>query len=314
MIIREANASDLPAILQVLKASLGETSSRKTEQVWNYKHVRNPFGESLVLVACDKDRIIGVRAFMKWKWKKENTVFDAYRAVDTATHPDFQGRGVFKKLTLEALSKAKSLKDHFVFNTPNSQSKPGYLKLGWKEVGQLKPSIKLTNPFNFFSSKEKVLNYHHEICAVEDLASLLKQYNLRLSESDKLYTPKTVEYLRWRYEQNVLQDYFVYSSEQFYVAGYLKKRGRANELRITELIYNSSKGKKETKQLISQLAAKFRANFISYHTVEKLFHTEIRGKFGPVLTFKPIVLEEEIKNYLLKLDSWQYSLGDLELF
>ncbi len=130
MLIREATEQDIPEILRVLKASLGETSSKKTESVWRYKHVDNPFGKSLVLVAVENDKIIGVRALMRWNWQLGNQIFSAYRAVDTATHPKHQGKGIFKKLTLRAIEMAKEQRDNFIFNTPNTQSLPGYLKMG----------------------------------------------------------------------------------------------------------------------------------------------------------------------------------------
>ena len=36
--------------------------------------------------------------------------------------------------------------DHFIFNTPNSQSIPGYLKMDWKKVDKLKDSLAPINP------------------------------------------------------------------------------------------------------------------------------------------------------------------------
>ena len=60
----------------------------------------------------------------------------AVRAVDTATHPDHQGRGLFSALTRHAVEACRTEGVAFVFNTPNEQSRPGYLKLGWREVGR----------------------------------------------------------------------------------------------------------------------------------------------------------------------------------
>ena len=94
MKIREATHKDIPQILKVLKASLGETSSKKTEEVWRYKHIDNPFGESLVLVAEESSEMVGVRAFMRWQWQQGEQVYFAFRAVDTATHPAHQGKGI----------------------------------------------------------------------------------------------------------------------------------------------------------------------------------------------------------------------------
>ncbi len=58
------------------------------------------------------------------------------RAVDTATDPDFQGAGIFRRLTLHALDALPALGVEFVFNTPNDKSLPGYLKIGWKVIGR----------------------------------------------------------------------------------------------------------------------------------------------------------------------------------
>ena len=44
-----------------------------------------------------------------------------------------------------------------------------------------------------------------------------------------------------------------------------------------------------------------------------IFYREISGNFGPVLTFKEIGNSVEEDNFL-NLSSWEYSLGDLELF
>ena len=59
------------------------------------------------------------------------------RAVDTATHPDYQGRGIFSRLTLHAIDELRADGVAFVFNTPNDQSRPGYLKMGWQPVARL---------------------------------------------------------------------------------------------------------------------------------------------------------------------------------
>ena len=46
------------------------------------------------------------------------------RAVDTATDPEFQGRGIFTRLTLEALDALPAEGVELVFNTPNARASP----------------------------------------------------------------------------------------------------------------------------------------------------------------------------------------------
>ena len=185
MEIRKAETQDLPGILKVLKKSLGETSSQKTEAVWNYKHVNNPFGKSLVLVACIDGQIVGVRAFMNWQWKFGEETYSAFRAVDTATDPDHQGKGIFKRLTLKALEIGQKEGVNFVFNTPNDQSKPGYLKMGWKEVEKIRLTLLPCNPINFFK-KSQFKPSISQNCSESEFSSLLEEYHSSLAIQQKL--------------------------------------------------------------------------------------------------------------------------------
>jgi len=54
-------------------------------------------------VACDGERVVAFRTFMRWEFQRGDQVFRCVRAVDTATHPDYQGRGLFSQLTRSAL-------------------------------------------------------------------------------------------------------------------------------------------------------------------------------------------------------------------
>ncbi len=70
-------------------------------------------------------------------------VLRAVRAVDTATDPDYQGQGLFTALTMHGLDEVRADGVDFVFNTPNDQSRPGYLKMGWQTVGELPVAVRI---------------------------------------------------------------------------------------------------------------------------------------------------------------------------
>lgn len=316
MDIREATAQDLPEIIRVLKLSLGEADLPLSEAIWKYKHIDNPFGRSLVLIAVDHGKIVGVRAFMKWKWRKGNSNFLAFRAVDTATHPDFQGKGIFKKLTLEAVKTGKELSYNFVFNTPNVQSRPGYLKMGWKQVGKIR--VALQPSYNsFWKLKEKQLDYQITNKATPiETSSLCNSWNAKLKLKEKLFTPKSAEFLSWRYEDNPLQQYEVLSTPDLYLAAYIKKRKNIKELRISECIFkNDSNSIKEVRQIINEWSSKFGAQLVTWSPkVLKLNSLSYQGAVGPILTVRGLDLNERELDVLLVDDSWNYSIGDLELF
>ncbi|MGW4651675.1 GNAT family N-acetyltransferase, partial [Kitasatospora sp. NPDC004289] len=141
---RPLDGADTPAVLELLTASLagGPTGTRSAD-FFAWKHHRNPFGASPGLVAVTPGgRIVGVRLFLRWEWRAVDRVVRAVRPVDTATHPDFQGRGIFRRLTTELLEQVSS-EAELVFNTPNGNSLPGYLKMGWQDLGQVPVSLRI---------------------------------------------------------------------------------------------------------------------------------------------------------------------------
>lgn len=314
MEIREATEKDIPEIVEVLKASLGEKDLSLSKEIWEYKHVNNPFGKSLVLLAEEEDMIVGVRAFMRWQWHHEQKKFACFRAVDTATHPKHQGKGIFKKLTLKALEVAQEEGASFVFNTPNEKSRPGYLKMGWKQAGKVEVSLSPAL-YSFWKIFVKGPIYNVEYrTSFPRIEKLCVDWNKKVIQMD-LHTPKSANYLRWRYENNPLRKYEVLATEEFYLAGYIQIHHGIKELRIVESIFIDLKGQKELKKSIKRWSLKFGAQIISYsNKLLTIPGPQIKGGFGPILTVKEIILAPKEKNICFTTTKWDYSLGDLELF
>jgi hypothetical protein len=118
----------LSEVLDLFKTSLKNTGNNEWFQ---WKHMNSPFGSSYGFIATEDQRIIGARFFMKWELQLNSSVIHAIRPVDTVTHPSSRGKGIFTKLTMHAINRLHR-QDQLVFNTPNSSSLPGYLKMGWK--------------------------------------------------------------------------------------------------------------------------------------------------------------------------------------
>lgn len=315
MEIREAKEEDIPEIIDVLKASLGESKLQKSEEIWRYKHIENPFGRSLVLLATENEEIIGVRAFMRWKWQEGDTVYSAFRAVDTATHPSHQGKGVFKKLTLRAIEVAKEQGDHLIFNTPNSQSMPGYLKMGWEKVEKLEVRLMPVNPLKWSFGKEISQYVIQKKNLDATIEALTQKHTSIYSRKDIFFTPKSMNYLHWRYERNPLQDYEVISKEGFYLAAYVKEHEKFRELRVVEHLYDNKRDLRNLKRSVKNLAKKHGVQVVSLGNIGKSTSSlKVSGNFGPVLTFRNLTLGKDTENRFLSLKNWGYSLGDLELF
>jgi GNAT superfamily N-acetyltransferase len=135
--VRAYDAADEPAVLELLATALGWGTDGRHRRMFAWKHRDSPFGPSPAWVATSAGQIVGFRTFMRWEFLVDGEPVRAVRAVDTATHPEHRGRGVFAGLTEHALGALREDGVAFVFNTPNDQSRPGYLKMGWRPVGRL---------------------------------------------------------------------------------------------------------------------------------------------------------------------------------
>jgi len=134
--IREYQATDETPVIALLNLALGTARAfERSTAFFRWKHLENPFGRSLMLLA-DSEKVVGLRAFLRWQFRAGGQTIRAVRAVDTATHPEFQRMGIFSRLTSACVDRARAEGVHLVFNTPNQYSMPGYLKLGWTHVGR----------------------------------------------------------------------------------------------------------------------------------------------------------------------------------
>lgn len=95
------------------------------DKIWfDWKYTDNIYGDSYIVLAYHKDKAIGARAF----WRNDIDDNLSYQPCDTAVLKEFRGMGIFTKMTLIALENTKGA---FIYNYPNENSRPGYLKLGW---------------------------------------------------------------------------------------------------------------------------------------------------------------------------------------
>ena len=208
VIIRPASPADHPALVDLLRTTMGWPEGPEGHRLWRWKHVDSPFGPSVMWMAEEGGRPIGVRPFMRWEFERGSSVVRAARAVDTATHPDHQGKGVFSTLTRAALDELRGDGVQFVFNTPNSQSLPGYLKLGWTNVGRLPVAVRPSSPaavWRMLRSRVPAERESLDTTAGAPISDLLDSAQLGSLLADHrtgrggLRTRRTVAYLQWRY-------------------------------------------------------------------------------------------------------------------
>ncbi len=334
-------------MLKLLNLSLGlKRNLDRNEEYWQWKHENNPFGRSLILLGFDGTKLVGVRPFMRWKFNWQGNNILAFKPVDSVTHPEMRRRGVFSQLTTAACKLAHEQQAEFIFNTPNNNSLPGYLKLGWQEVGTLPVMMKLLKPFSFSWNLIQSRLWNKDITdrhkyAAHAVDSLDKAESLFQSEQDlkslgdillknsrsvtsTISTVKDIDFIRWRYTRHPQHVYYVnkhYSSGMLDGVAFYRINNRYNsiELMIDDIITISDRPD-VVRSLLVNIIKQVPCDYIVAHTAKQsVIHSVMKQlnfrtvpRKGPRLVSKPVLADKMKKETLMELSNWNLCLGDVE--
>ncbi len=335
----------IPDILRLTQKTLGNAAAtRKTEALWRWKHHLNPFGLSYGLFAWAEvqQRVVGLRVLMRWEFQTPaGHSLQTVRAVDTATHPGYQRQGIFSALTRQAIEDLTQEGIHFIFNTPNQRSLPGYLKLGWEVVDKWPVFIKPLKPWRMLKKRLGVgmtspppdqFEAYFEADIVP-WSNFVKQYGSLISELVANWerqrrqvgcrTPRDLEYLQWRYGQHPHLTYGVYALESSDgLAGFAVLRPNLRygwqEIVLTDIFLsqpNLQLGRLFLKNLSKQIRGDYLVAHFAGETIEKTLLRQagfIRIP-GQGITFTGCPLNPLSQN-LFDSSTWDLTLGDLEVF
>lgn len=107
-------------------------------QYFKHKYIDNIYGKSVICVVYLNGKPVAARSL----WRNDIDGKEAYQPVDTCVLSECRGHGVFSKMTKQSV--AMIPENAIVYNFPNQNSFPGYIKLGWREVA-LYHMVLLTN-------------------------------------------------------------------------------------------------------------------------------------------------------------------------
>ena len=334
--VRPYRDDDESAILELLDVTLGGgPAGRRPAEFFRWKHLENPAGRSFMLVAELDGAIVGFRAFMRWRFVTAGSILRAVRAVDTATHPEHQGKGIFSTLTLRALDDLRGETD-LVFNTPNESSLPGYLKMGWRTVGRVPVWIRVRRPVAFARGLRTIHRPNEpagdsgpEVEAPpamelfkrpQELATFLERVSV---SDDRIATPQDLDYLTWRYGRAPLLGYRAITEDgggglTGIAIFRVRPRGALWETTLADIIVRPG-DRRTARRLIGRVVAASRV-----HHVTCIFPTGstqlaaarargfLRWRRGEVLVVN--ALNPDLGPVATRPDSWSLSLGTLEVF
>jgi hypothetical protein len=245
------------------------------------------------------------------RWQLETPTgdsLDCIRAVDTATHPEYQRMGIFRRLTEEAVEIARSDNVNLIFNTPNEKSRPGYIKMGWQEVGRIGALVRISR---------RVLQARHDDDA-SDAGLFLRQPKpfvmpgAATRPARGVRTPRSEAYLQWRFASHPTARYFSVAAGPGTAVVRANHRNRRRELVVADLFGPPGAGIRAVNR---STRSAYMATWFSSGSPER--RAALRGGFVPIPGFTALTLVMrplgEVPANLGSLGAWDMSVSDFEL-
>jgi len=300
--VRPFEPGDTDGILDLFKAVWGEDRSKSWFE-WKYRS--NPYVDHVpVLVAVDdRGDVVGARPLFVVPLAIAGERTLALQPGDTMVHPDHRRRGLFTRMTERTIERYRDHEAALFFNFPNANSRPGYMKLGWRTVGSVSTYYRIQRPSTWLEvdgrlgrAVETVANTaaalgtsivdatvpagdgltinRHDDVPTTLLASLYE----RTSPSG-IHAVRDAEYVRWRYgnPQWSYRTYVAQTNGSPRAAAIVGRRDDGETVRITDLV--------PLRPAKSALTALCSAITMEYAHADAIlapptFATSVRRRFG----------------------------------
>jgi GNAT superfamily N-acetyltransferase len=310
LIVRPAEPDDRQGVIRLAVRALGWRGDDRDRAFFAWKHDDNPFGPSPAWVATEAGEIVGFRTLLRWEFGHGAERLRVVRAVDTASDPDHRGKGIFRRLTLSAVAELTTAGYDAVFNTPNTKSRPGYLKMGWTELGRPTLGARPKGPLGaarMARSREAAEKWSEPTTVGQPAEDALCEPGLgsllaTLPAPHGWATPRTAEYLRWRYGFRPLH-YRVMEVRGGLVVFRVRRRGPSREVAVCEWLAPGPD--RRALRRLADTAGDYvvACGLGAAHGLVPL------PRLGPVVTWRPLA-----RAAAPSLVDLAFSLGDLELF
>lgn len=143
--VRPFEPGDTEGILDLFEAVWGE---RRSEAWFEWKYRSNPYVDHVpvMVVVDDRGNLVGARPLFVVPLGIAGERVLALQPGDTMVHPDHRRRGLFTRMTERTIDRYRDHEAALFFNFPNSKSRPGYMKLGWRTVGPVSTYYRIQQP------------------------------------------------------------------------------------------------------------------------------------------------------------------------
>lgn len=217
---------DIDSQIRVYREAFEATETLdETKTRWTTKHYQNPYKNSYIFGAYDGDLLVGINAFMPVPYKINGSRVNIVQSCESGVLVSYRGKGLWSKILKFAIAYFENETDvKFIYGFPNiKNSYPGFVKMGWKTVTDVRNLIMINNGKEFsklFTKSGKSLGLA-KICEAQkfiiNLKADSKKYavspcaisDIKIQKglcSDATYNIDiSKEWLKWKAECNRLQ-------------------------------------------------------------------------------------------------------------
>lgn len=163
-------------------------SNRIDTNVVKQRYLENPIDELQMCVALSEGNIVANYAVSPSYVTVGEKRFKSAMALNTMTHPDFLGQGLFVQLAQKLCSQLKDDNYDMIYAFPNYISNRIFInKLNWRNIYEI-PTLELI--------VERPIEYQTREIIEKESPRTFVNYN-----SNKIHIDKNSDYLCWRYEE-----------------------------------------------------------------------------------------------------------------
>lgn len=142
--IRPYTANDAPGVREVLEATYGaKATPAAVYDWWSLGYAPEAHG---FMVAESGGRIVGVQPMELFPYSDGDLALRGGMLTGVAVHPEFQRRGIFMELVQACEAAAWRQGAAFVTTMPNERSRPGFIKMGYVDLGRRRLLMRLLRP------------------------------------------------------------------------------------------------------------------------------------------------------------------------
>jgi len=272
------NEDIIPQFLDVFRAAFG-TPKVSSKDIFLWKHRDNPAGSSIISYAVDvtTNQVAAVRTFVPRRIVFNSNGQLGFEACEASTRPNYARQGLFTRNMQRCIEIGESMNGYSLIGSPNSNSIPGYLKVGCKNIGGIERLVKplriLKTGFAYLLNMQNLRNFTFNPNIILNPATTKKTLpddidellNIRNKWQGVWAGYRTRELLEYRFISHPFYSYEIYDFVDGIAFMLFGNRGPLCEGRIVEVFFRTSDQKitQSIKQLYKKISKDYNLDLLS---------------------------------------------------